>query len=53
MEKAPFSDECIWGFESFFREVPGVTDAIQIEAGGDKDSLKYSGVRSCHLGNLG
>ena len=44
MEKATFGAGCFWGVESFFREVPGVTDAIVGYAGGDYTDPTYRDV---------
>jgi peptide-methionine (S)-S-oxide reductase len=44
MEKATFGAGCFWGVESFFREVPGVTDAISGYAGGHVDNPTYKQV---------
>jgi peptide-methionine (S)-S-oxide reductase len=44
MEKATFGAGCFWGVESFFREVPGVTDAVAGYAGGNLDNPTYKQV---------
>jgi peptide-methionine (S)-S-oxide reductase len=44
MEKATFGAGCFWGVESFFREVPGVTDAVAGYAGGRVDNPTYKQV---------
>lgn len=46
MEKATFGAGCFWGVESFFREVPGVIDAVSGYAGGNADSATYRQVCS-------
>ena len=44
MEKATFGAGCFWGVESFFRQVPGVVDAVCGYAGGKVDSPTYKQV---------
>ena len=44
MEKATFGAGCFWGVESFFREVPGVVDAVCGYAGGRTSSPTYKQV---------
>ena len=46
MEKATFGAGCFWGVESFFREVPGVIDAVSGYAGGNKANPTYRQVCS-------
>jgi peptide-methionine (S)-S-oxide reductase len=41
MEKAMFGAGCFWGVEDFFRQVPGVTDAVSGYAGGTTDHPSY------------
>ena len=44
MEKATFGAGCFWGVESFFREVPGVADAVCGYTGGKSDNPTYKQV---------
>ncbi|HEY2884419.1 MAG TPA: peptide-methionine (S)-S-oxide reductase MsrA [Rhizomicrobium sp.] len=46
MEKATFGAGCFWGVESFFREVPGVSDAVSGYAGGHVANPNYRQVCS-------
>jgi peptide-methionine (S)-S-oxide reductase len=46
MEKALFGAGCFWGVEHFFREVPGVSDAVSGYAGGTTQSPSYRQVCS-------
>jgi peptide-methionine (S)-S-oxide reductase len=43
-EKATFGAGCFWGVESFFRQVPGVIDAVSGYAGGKVDNPTYKQV---------
>ncbi len=51
MEKATFGAGCFWGVESFFREVPGVTDAVSGYCGGHVDHPTYKQVCSDRTGH--
>ena len=44
MEKAIFGAGCFWGVESFFRQVPGVIDAVCGYAGGHTQHPTYEQV---------
>ena len=44
MEKATFGAGCFWGVEAFFREVPGVAEAICGYAGGCMKNPTYQDV---------
>jgi peptide-methionine (S)-S-oxide reductase len=44
MEKAIFGAGCFWGVEAFFRQVPGVIDAVCGYAGGHADNPTYEQV---------
>jgi peptide-methionine (S)-S-oxide reductase len=46
MEKALFGAGCFWGVEHFFREVPGVIDAVSGYAGGTTQNPSYRQVCS-------
>jgi peptide-methionine (S)-S-oxide reductase len=51
MEKAIFGAGCFWGVESFFRAVPGVSDAVVGYAGGSVDNPSYRQVCSDTTGH--
>lgn len=51
MEKATFGAGCFWGVESFFREVPGVADAVSGYSGGHVDHPSYKQVCSDGTGH--
>lgn len=51
MEKATFGAGCFWGVESFFREVPGVADAVCGYAGGSLENPTYQDVKSGNTGH--
>lgn len=44
MEKALFGAGCFWGVEDFFRQVPGVIDAVSGYAGGTTGNPSYKQV---------
>ena len=51
MEQATFGAGCFWGVESFFREVPGVVDAVAGYAGGETQNPSYKDVCSDRTGH--
>ena len=46
MEKALFGAGCFWGVEDFFRQVPGVSEAVSGYAGGNTQNPSYKQI--CH-----
>jgi peptide-methionine (S)-S-oxide reductase len=51
MEKATFGAGCFWGVEAFFRQVPGVADAVCGYAGGCMNHPTYQDVCSDQTGH--
>jgi peptide-methionine (S)-S-oxide reductase len=51
MEKVVFGAGCFWGVESFFREVPGVVDAVSGYAGGTTTNPTYRQVCDGNTGH--
>lgn len=51
MEKATFGAGCFWGVESFFRQIPGVADAVCGYAGGCMNNPSYKDVCTDQTGH--
>ena len=51
MEKATFGAGCFWGVESFFRDVPGVSEVVSGYAGGNVPNPTYKQVCSDRTGH--
>jgi peptide-methionine (S)-S-oxide reductase len=51
MDKATFGAGCFWGVESFFRQVPGVSDVVCGYAGGHLSNPTYKDVCSDRTGH--
>ena len=51
MEKATFGAGCFWGVEDFFRQVPGVSEAVSGYAGGQVENPTYKQVCSDKSGH--